>query len=726
MKPALICFVEGIETDPRFQQFISKFEDEGYEPYVFIDSVTNRVRPEDTMLLLEQALGNSLGKVPMLFLSNIRNLIMLVNRLYPLRYRRFILFGITNAVFHSPLSEPIYQQLLLSPIQPNETAHNSIEYYLPEVQELPSWIPKNWIPFEMSAQSGTEQHQSSKCNLYRHKGKQFVFDAIGGRPFNVIELDERNVINPISSAPIDYRYPYAIPVQITSALAKINHNSDDFINQYEAYKELFDLYADSIKTSAYFEQQFALQMLEDLAYSESGHQRLFILSFLLSVNPSARLRNQILRRTLEDAEMTLNQKFFVFYQCIRRGFIKSDLADTETNNLQRQLYRQVYEGYKQSLNIDNSFIPRENRDQNFVIVMAGQILTLNHAPTKTALDRCYALIKSMNKKILLINTKELLSIREVVPFYDINSGNVISDYEQLDKLTYKDVEIPYYQPKASMPDLSEIFNIVEMVKRYKPYFILSIGSANLTADLCSNLVPTLDISTPYFNLPITEAQFPVIGRTATESDRKTLIDFGKNVENLIESVFTFDFKPQSHSFTRNQLDLPLEKTLLLIVGYRLNDEVSESFLQTLMETTAAGTHFVFVGGFTMETWSERFPSLKKHATNLGFQDDILAVMDLCDVYVNPKRAGGGTSVVEAMCKAIPAVTLPFGDVSTSVPDAFRVGTYNEMKELIIRYATDKSYYEQMSKLAKDTAAVLMNTQEELKRIVHKAETSPDF
>jgi len=54
--------------------------------------------------------------------------------------------------------------------------------------------------------------------------------------------------------------------------------------------------------------------------------------------------------------------------------------------------------------------------------------------------------------------------------------------------------------------------------------------------------------------------------------------------------------------------------------------------------------------------------LWENSSFVGYCDDILALMELFDLYVNPNRMGGGFSVIEAFEKGVPGVYLPKGDV----------------------------------------------------------------
>ena len=92
--------------------------------------------------------------------------------------------------------------------------------------------------------------------------------------------------------------------------------------------------------------------------------------------------------------------------------------------------------------------------------------------------------------------------------------------------------------------------------------------------------------------------------------------------------------------------------------------------------------------------------------------DALAVMECCDLYVNPRRSGGGSSVCEALYKGLPAVTLPTGDVSVAAGELFWVEDYSAMQKKILKYASEKKYYKQMSENAQKRAGELMDSNRE--------------
>lgn len=107
-----------------------------------------------------------------------------------------------------------------------------------------------------------------------------------------------------------------------------------------------------------------------------------------------------------------------------------------------------------------------------------------------------------------------------------------------------------------MPQVTIIRQILDVIKEEKPYFILTIGGNSIVSDICSNVVPTLTISTVPSERAVTRGQFQAIGRKVSEEDILWMKKHDYSKEHIIESLFTSAFKKQTHRYTREQLGLP--------------------------------------------------------------------------------------------------------------------------------------------------------------------------
>ncbi|WP_324295577.1 glycosyltransferase [Rheinheimera sp. UJ51] len=402
--------------------------------------------------------------------------------------------------------------------------------------------------------------------------------------------------------------------------------------------------------------------------------------------------------------LNASERFFVYYQLKSINF--QGINNTSSLKLIK-LYKSIVDAFNQELKEKINYIPAAERNENLIVVFISQFLGLNHAPTKTALDRIKVIKNSTGKDVILINTCELLPMTGAVPWFDTLIGNRTEIKNGL--LEYQGIKFKYAQCSSQMPNLEEMGMLIDVINTLKPGFTLSIGD-NLLADICSQIVPNAVISTVFSSLSFSPSQFRVIGRNVTEIEKSNLTKQGLSTDSVIESIFTFDFKPQNNIFNRKDLGLPEDKFLIALVGGRLTNELSEKFLQLLLPLCEHDIHFVIIGNLdTYTQFCNKYSNFKDNFSNLGFQDDVLAVLEICDLYLNPPRIGGGSSAAEALSKGKPVVTLDSGDVATAVGIDFTVKCEQEMYKIILKYKTDNHFYLLQSNNAIERAAILLDS-----------------
>lgn len=414
-----------------------------------------------------------------------------------------------------------------------------------------------------------------------------------------------------------------------------------------------------------------------------------------------------------------NTQYFLWYQLMHQMFLVKTLDTQENKILLWQFYNDIIDEFAKNINTPLSAIPKEDRDENFVLVITEQFLVAQHGPTKTALDRCKALI-SRQKRCLLVNDAEVLSTVGMIPYYAIYAGNNNPSMLLQKMQSWKGVTIPYYQCEGNMPDLDVLDELLSDVRKMAPGRVILIGKGGVFGNLVSRMVPTLTIGLCPSALEYTTAKYQTLGRKINSEDIEQLQRIGLTKNHVIECCFTSSLLSQTQHTTREQLGLSEEKFLLVVVGARLDLEVSDDFLMMLEKTFTDNMFLAFCGIYEQyEKKIHKYPKLKLQSANLGYCDDILSILEVCDLYVNPMRRGGGTSSVEALFMGIPVVTVSFGDVSTNVGEEFCVQDYQEMQDKIMQYNEDKAYYEQMSKKAKARADILLDTETEFIRVLQE-------
>lgn len=447
---------------------------------------------------------------------------------------------------------------------------------------------------------------------------------------------------------------------------------------------------------------------------------------LLEYTQNSSLTDYYLRQIGNGKALGWRNQLYLLRQLQSLLFTGTVKSGEETAFLSWKLYDQAYTGLRKELLPLPAWIPEDERTQDFVIVTTSQLLSEQHAPTKTALDRCFVLMQELGKKVLLINTAEQgADIGNVLLFHRMktNYKKVLSRKSHID---YRGISIPFLQCSLNMPEVAETRELIALIEERKPEYIINIGGSSLVTDLLSEVVPVLTIATVFSGLATTRSQYQMIGRSLTDRDEAVLAARGKNVNHVISGRFTFALKEQTQTLSKSLLGIPEDAFTLVVIGARIGREITEEFVSLLEELADESCFIVFVGEMDYDGLLSGHAVLQGQSVYLGSRSDVLAVMEQMDVYVNPRRNGGGSSVVEAMVKGVVPVTLPCGDVYVNTGDSFAVPDYSAMKKEILRCRQNPFYYKQKSKEARERAAVLMDSTsafvevlEEFQRRLHR-------
>lgn len=460
--------------------------------------------------------------------------------------------------------------------------------------------------------------------------------------------------------------------------------------------------------------------------------KIHLLSFCMKISGEQRYAECLMRTVLEADYDQIGEysKYYLYWQIVGCTFENTELQNQTVLKDAICLYKELYQAFYQALQVGRySYIPIEERNQESVFVFTAQMLDEMHAPTKTLYDRCYYIQKHLGKKVTVINTAMMSVQKGDTPFYDRRKGVYNPKLSDKKKIQYKDEEFAFYQCENNMPDLNTMQYMLNWVAKEKPYCIFNIGGSDLCTDLCGNIVPQITISTVFSGIATSCGTFQMVGKDIEDTDIELLQIMGCKPENVRKTLFTFVFKEQIHHYRREELGLSDNAKVMLVTGWRLDHEVDESFLQMLEEVLSREieTEVVFMGLFdSYEEKVKPFSNLQKRSHYLRFQEDALAITECCDIYVNPKRKGGGSSAAEALYKGLPVVTFPFGDVAAAAGESFCVADYGEMADKICKYIHEEALYQKMSEQARERAIALMDSRTSFCEAFEKIEKMPDF
>ena len=519
-------------------------------------------------------------------------------------------------------------------------------------------------------------------------------------------------------------------VAVEQVIEQIENFRDGKVTDMQALNNLFNAYMQNDVTYRKDNAQILITKVKECMVTEKPFIKTFyyyLFSFAFRATRSIEMYKEFLRSCMNDTSLTKENRFFLYNQCVRINFLEADLVDNEIRALMDELYTNVLGLFLSEVQEDLCYISKEDRNKDLVVVLSTQVLNVGHAPTKTLIDRCAVLERVLHKNVFIINTAEFVSLYGMVHFFQTFQPTYIEQYSNMSTLPIANYEFSYFQCPNQMPQVPIIREIIDVIKSEKPYFILTIGGNSIVSDICSKIVPTITIGTVFSGRAVTRGQFQTIGRRINDYDREWLSCNGYDEEHIIESLFTFVFKEQQHTYTREHLGFPKDRFVVALIGARLGDEVDDTCTKLLLRLIEKGAFITFVGCFdAYEQYIKKYPLMANNSNYLGFQDDVLAVLENCDLYINPKRNGGGSSAAEALYKGVSVVSMNYGDVAVAVGPEFSVSDWDEMYEKCVQYMDDKDYYEKMSQKAKERAVLLTDSDTAFVKIIEEAEKRKGF
>lgn len=711
----ILCVVGG-EMNSVLEQCVLQYDTEDYEIHLYDHMAEETVVPSDILGCLDNISYEDEEMVPCVFMSDIPNLFEVIYRLYHQVFSDFALITYEGQKECAFEGDDLYQAILHCPLKDEEHLYKPIY----SNGEILLWDAISVKPLDGTAFKEIDKAPVANYHkVYTFRGVLHIFEPVYGRSVN-IALDNSQGQQTM------YYYPFLQP-QITQI--KEWADSKTYEDHIVDLQSMFEMVCDQQRQVGIYQYYMFLIALRHLL-SEYGNEQFFLklhcLSFLVKMTGDEDTLNHFMETVLDIKDRLLGHHFYYISQQMKRWHLENKNLRGSAQ-LSQTIYQEAFSFYKNQLGDLLTPIPKEERREDVIVVFTIQFLTEKHAPTRTALERIYTLGKELNKKVYVVNTREQYSEKGKLPLYNIFAGNVLDVYNLKSEFTWKDYTFDFYQCPCPMPDLDEMGKVVRWLRNIKPYAIMTIGNGSILSDVCAEMIPVMGVPVTFSTIPKKDNQFTIVGRYIPDEEKKDLARMGYDVDRIVESVFTFDLKPQKTQLTREELGLPKDRFLLGVVGIRLDYEVDAAFLQAMEQTLTWNTHLVFAGRFAQyEKLCEENSWLKEHSSFVGFQEDILAFMELIDLYVNPMRLGGGFSIIEAFYKERPGVTIGYGDVAAAAGPEFCVKNYDEMVKEIQHYIQDATYYDEQVQKGILRAQKMTDSKVALEDILNEVQTRKAF
>ena len=490
----------------------------------------------------------------------------------------------------------------------------------------------------------------------------------------------------------------------------IEYEEEKDITKYNVLKENIYLLRDICEKN-YLEyvikQILKFDLSEFLLYLENNKTNIYENIYVLSVlyeTTNKEITLQKILDLLEKKEVDCLYTENIWQQVFGKIFVNTSINISYL--YERKINKLLCNKWKKEWGQCFEYIPYNERNKNTILIMTNQLLSIKHAPTAIVINIVSILVELGFNVYLLVNITNYN--RKLMPniWFNATVMNVIEDYYSTNILKYNGLKIPFMQVNYNQNTENVIKRVKNYISEIKPEFIWHIGGNSFIADIIGES-STMIATKCTEGYAVSNADFLASYMTSDSryvKEALNLIKKEKQKTFKFISPITKNYDVLNKNYTRQKFGLPADKFLICLVGNRLEREVNSEYEKWIKEILSESDRFflITIGSTIKES------GMEERIIQLGYQDNLADVLQVCNVFINPPRQGGGGGAVAALAAGIPVLTLPNCDVATGVPSTFVVKDLEEMKEHILRYHDEHEFYMEMCKVARCHFEQLMN------------------
>jgi len=306
-------------------------------------------------------------------------------------------------------------------------------------------------------------------------------------------------------------------------------------------------------------------------------------------------------------------------------------------------------------------------DTGRVVIVTNQFLSAEHQPSRDLLLLAMRLQRDLGRTVLVLNTN-MMPDRYYSPFVPPFAAAVEERLSGEQTIRSGGQRIRMLSSTAPGITADKLSCFLSAVESFDPDLVIAFGGSVIVADLLESAHPVMCIPT-------------TSGQTVSLAD--IVLDFGGHAPPPGNGRLTTSWRPSRFGLslrrtgdtaTRAEFALQDGEFVCVVVGNRLDAETGGEFLDLLggILDRIPRALVLFAGG--VESLPGRLAA-DRHAgrlRSLGHVDRLEALISVCDLFVNPRRTGGGAGAAQAMAGGVPVLSFDGGDVASVAGPSFLV------------------------------------------------------
>lgn len=510
----------------------------------------------------------------------------------------------------------------------------------------------------------------------------------------------------------------ALRQDLANGLEEVLYDRDLWLRTQTMAEQIGD------KVAAGADPAIAAAMLERLPAPANGRERVLMALIRAVILRDGGATTAILQALADDLATPQPRHSLIQADYILRAVIFSvwsnrlNVADPGAHDLAlRRLWRLILDHYRAVIPAGIA-VPPSQRQRDLIVVLVGQLMRGMHQPSLDTIDMLSKLVLRLGRRVVLINTADG-PVHQLYPYLGGFTSSVDDGLLNARQILAQEQPVPFTHLPPGFTDPQTAAATRDQILALRPDLVLSLGTLNPVADLCRGLLDV--VAMPFGTyLPIAAPTLIALPRALQPGDVAALALADLTAEAVIPVHYAYELPATRGPRTRADLLLPADAIVTTIIGLRLDREVTAEFagaLDALIQQEPR-LFFLFVGPLPQHAaLCADLPHLAARSRAHGYDPDVLSILPVCDLYLNPPRGGGGASAAYALACGVPAWTLDAGDVAVVTGPQFHLKRLQEFAPLATRFADDVAHREQQQAAARARFAAISSREVMLRQIL---------
>ncbi|MFJ7970434.1 hypothetical protein [Psychrobacillus sp. NPDC096389] len=391
----------------------------------------------------------------------------------------------------------------------------------------------------------------------------------------------------------------------------------------------------------------------------------------------------------------------------------------------RQAMMKISNFYKKSLEVKKNSVSNHNR----IVITVDLLLNEMHSPTKVFIDFCNQLVRNTNFELLIIIEENFIPSKEEIFETALIIGNPSEDCKKIHENLLKDKRIKLFYSNTKETKVQRLKNINNTIKEFNPSVLLSYSTFSIIQNIQFNNIPIIYISFGNeYSLALANLYLYKNKLKALEIENSAICPVTSNIEAFIND---FELLPKNKVFSRKDFNLEESDFVIITVGNRLQNEITENLVQEMQRFILKNNNvkWLLVSPELPLFLKKRYKELlKNNIIHITYESDLLALTSICDVYLNPKRIGGGYSIAAAMQEGVPILMTDFESDGLIIAGRENASgsSYEELILELEKMYEDSNYKYYKGEIFKAKMSNLSETSRFPELLVHINETLKKF